>query len=66
MQNTEKIADKAKSENALSGTLKSLFALYENYSKLKANENFLKLQIKFMDTENKIQWCIWFCKTGFL
>lgn len=45
----------AKSENMLSGTLKSLFALSENYPNLKANENFLELQRELSDTENKIQ-----------
>ncbi|MDR1940977.1 MAG: LemA family protein [Endomicrobium sp.] len=47
--------DKAKAENMLSGTLKSLFALSENYPNLKANENFLELQRELSDTENKIQ-----------
>ncbi len=42
-------------ENALSGTLKSLFAVAENYPQLKANENFAKLQDELTDTENKIQ-----------
>lgn len=42
-------------ENALSGTLKSLFAVAENYPNLKANENFLKLQDELTDTEDKIQ-----------
>lgn len=48
-------ADKAKAENMLSDTLKSLFAVAENYPNLKANENFLKLQDELSDTENKIQ-----------
>ena len=39
----------------LTGTLKSLFALSENYPNLKANENFLELQRELTDTENKIQ-----------
>jgi len=47
--------DLAKSENILSGTLKSLFAVAENYPTLKANENFLELQRELSDTENKIQ-----------
>lgn len=47
--------DKAKAENMLTGTLKSLFALSENYPNLKANENFLELQRELTDTENKIQ-----------
>jgi LemA protein len=48
-------ADKAKAENALSQTLKSLFAVAENYPDLKANQNFLELQRELTDTENKIQ-----------
>jgi LemA protein len=55
MQSTGSIADKAQAENVLSGTLKSLFALSENYPNLKANENFLELQRELTDTENKIQ-----------
>ena len=49
------IEEQAKSENFLSGTLKSLFALTENYPELKANVNFLELQKELVDTENKIQ-----------
>lgn len=44
-----------KAENALSATLKSLFAVSENYPDLKANQNFLSLQSELADTENKIQ-----------
>lgn len=47
--------DKAQAENMLSGTLKSLFAVSENYPDLKANTNFLELQRELSDTENKIQ-----------
>jgi len=47
--------DKAAAENMLSSTLKSLFAVAENYPQLKANENFAKLQDELSDTENKIQ-----------
>ncbi|MFA6588003.1 MAG: LemA family protein [Patescibacteria group bacterium] len=49
------MADKAKAENMLTDTLKSLFAVAENYPILKANENFAKLQDELSDTENKIQ-----------
>jgi len=49
------IAEKGQAENALSGTLKSLFAVAENYPDLKANQNFLQLQEELSDTENKIQ-----------
>lgn len=45
----------AQAENALSGTLKTLFAVAENYPDLKANANFLDLQRELSDTENKIQ-----------
>lgn len=48
-------ADKAQAENALSQTLKSLFAVAENYPDLKANQNFLELQRELADTEDKIQ-----------
>ena len=39
----------------LSGTLKTLFAVSENYPQLKASENFMQLQDEISDTENKIQ-----------
>ncbi|MDQ1282108.1 MAG: LemA protein [Patescibacteria group bacterium] len=45
----------SKTENELSGTLKSLFALSENYPDLKATSNFNNLQNELTDTENKIQ-----------
>ncbi len=44
----------AKVENELSSTLKSLFAVAENYPDLKANQNFLALQEELASTENKI------------
>lgn len=44
----------AKAENALSSTLRSLFAVAEAYPELKANTNFLELQRELSDTENKI------------
>lgn len=45
----------AAGENMLSGALKTLFAVAENYPDLKANANFLDLQRELADTENKIQ-----------
>ncbi len=42
-------------ENQLSGALKSLFAVAENYPDLKASQNFLSLQGELTDTEDKIQ-----------
>lgn len=49
------LADEAGAENVLSGALKSLFALSENYPDLKANTNFIELQRELSNTENKIQ-----------
>jgi LemA protein len=48
-------AEHAEAENMLTGALKSLFAVSENYPDLKANTNFLELQRELSDTENKIQ-----------
>lgn len=42
-------------QNKLTETLKSLFAVAENYPDLKANQNFLELQRELTDTETKIQ-----------
>ena len=44
----------AEAENVLTGTLKSLFAVVENYPDLKANQNVLSLQEELTATENKI------------
>ncbi|MEK7575880.1 MAG: LemA family protein [Patescibacteria group bacterium] len=51
----QSIEEKGKAENILAGTLKSLFAVSENYPQLRANENFLELQRELTDTEDKIQ-----------
>ncbi len=48
-------AEQAKTENMLSGALKTLFAVSEAYPDLKANQNFLQLQKELGDTEDKIQ-----------
>jgi len=50
----EGVGDVAKSENMLTGALKSLFALVENYPDLKANQNVMELQEELTSTENKI------------
>ena len=47
--------EKAQAENMLSQTLKSLFAVSENYPDLKASTNFLELQRELRDAEDKIQ-----------
>jgi len=48
------IAQQAQAENMLTGALRQLFALSENYPDLKANQNFLALQEELTSTENKI------------
>ena len=48
------LADQARAENALTGTLKSLFAVAEAYPDLKANQNFLNLQEELTSTEDRI------------
>lgn len=47
-------AETAKAENQFSQTLKSLFAVAENYPQLRATENFQQLQAQLTDTEDKI------------
>lgn len=47
--------EKQNAENQLSNTLKTLFAVSENYPDLKANANFLDLQRELADTEDKMQ-----------
>ncbi|MCL2629447.1 MAG: LemA family protein [Alphaproteobacteria bacterium] len=49
------VSGKQKSENALSESLKHIFAVAENYPTLKADSNFLELQRELADTESKIQ-----------
>lgn len=53
--NAEGPQQQAEAENMISGALKSLFAVSENYPDLKANENFKHLQEELVDTEDKIQ-----------
>jgi LemA protein len=47
-------AQQAQAENVLTGALRSLFAVVENYPQLKANENVLNLQEQLTTTENQI------------
>ena len=51
---SDDVARRAEAENMLSQTLRSLFAVAENYPDLKANQNFLALQEELSSTENKI------------
>ncbi|MGH9497852.1 MAG: LemA family protein [Terriglobales bacterium] len=48
-------ADKAAADNQLTGALKSLFAVAENYPQLKASEEFTQLQGSLSQTEDTIQ-----------
>jgi LemA protein len=48
------VAEKAQADNMISGALKSLFAVSENYPELKANNNFTQLQKRISDLEEKI------------
>lgn len=54
MMKANTMGEKAKASNMISDTLKSLFAVSENYPQLKANENFMQLQEEISGTENKI------------
>lgn len=51
----EGVKETAQKENMFQETLKSLFAVAENYPDLKANDNFRHLQEELVDTEDKIQ-----------
>lgn len=57
---------KAKANNQLVETLKTLFAVSENYPQLKANDNFKELQEELSDTENKIAYARQFYNTTVL
>ncbi len=49
------VADQSAAENQFQQTMKSLFAVAENYPDLKASQNFQELQAQLTDTEDKIQ-----------
>lgn len=53
--NAASITDKASAESGLSGALKTLFAVAENYPDLKANQNFLSLQGDLGKLEDELQ-----------
>jgi LemA protein len=52
--NATTVAQKAQADNLISGALKSLFAVSENYPELKANNNFMQLQGRISELEEKI------------
>lgn len=53
--NATGVQNKAQAENMITGALKSLFALSENYPDLKANQNFMSLQSTLSEIEDNIQ-----------
>ncbi|MFH0862659.1 MAG: LemA family protein [Candidatus Altiarchaeota archaeon] len=56
MANAKSMKDINEANNQLTGALKTLFAVAENYPQLKANENFMQLQEELTTTENKISY----------
>ncbi len=48
------VSEKAQADNMISGALKTLFAVSENYPELKANNNFMQLQKRISELEEKI------------
>ena len=54
--NAGSIAEKAELDNQLSGALKTIMSVSENYPELKANQNFSELQEELRNTENKISY----------
>ena len=52
--NTNSISEKAKLDNELSTSLKTIMAVSESYPELKANQNFSDLSEELRNTENKI------------
>ena len=52
--NAKTVSEKAMADNAVSATLKSLFAVAEAYPALQASANFKELQVELTNTENKI------------
>ena len=56
LMNAETPQENINADNMLTGALKSLFAVAENYPDLKANQNFLNLQDELTNTENKISY----------
>ena len=54
--NATNIDEASAADNQLTGALKSLFAVAENYPELKANSNFQQLQSELTETEDKISY----------
>ena len=56
VMNASNIQEASAADNQLTGALKSLFAVAENYPDLKANSNFQQLQNELSETEDKISY----------
>ena len=56
VMNASSIEETSAADNQLTGALKTLFAVAENYPDLKANSNFQQLQAELTDTEDKISY----------
>ena len=54
--NAGTVSEKAELNNQLSGVLKTIMAVSENYPELQANQNFAELQEELRNTENKISY----------
>lgn len=54
LMNAQTPQENAEANNVLSGALKSLFAMAENYPDLKASQNFQDMQRQLSETEDKI------------
>ena len=54
VMNASSVEETSAADNQLTGALKSLFAVAENYPDLKANSNFQQLQSELSETEDKI------------
>ena len=56
VMNASGVKETSEADNQLTGALKTLFAVAENYPDLKANSNFQQLQEQLSDTEDKISY----------
>ncbi len=56
VMNASNIEEASNADNQLTGALKTLFAVAENYPELKANSNFQQLQSELTETEDKISY----------
>ncbi len=60
VMNATTVEETSAADNQLTGALKTLFAVAENYPDLKANSNFQQLQSELSDTEDKIAYAMQF------